>query len=137
LSYMRHLATRSPIQFTSLHLGDQVHLLHLPAGGVRGVSTLRAATSPRQLRRHCELRRGGRLHPLEGSFAEGGYEPTQACAAPISERAMSDSEWVTTQQTANAPTRHAGKFKSYLINSDLLLRKYINYLAGALKIVAP
>lgn len=30
LFYMRHVATKTPIQFTSLHLGDRVRLLHLP-----------------------------------------------------------------------------------------------------------
>src|SRR5207248_2421021 len=30
ISYMRQFATRTPIQFTSLKLGDKIRLLHLP-----------------------------------------------------------------------------------------------------------
>lgn len=92
LGFIRRGATNVPVQFTSLHLGDSIRLLHLPGesfieyqllaqqlGGSAFVGT--AAYGD------CTM---GYI-PLEKSFAEGGYEPTQAYAAPESEKLMRDT----------------------------------------------
>jgi hypothetical protein len=90
--FVRHCTAGVPIQFTSLHLGDTVRLLHLP-----GESFIEYQIFAQQ---QCP---GGFVAtasygdcapgyiPLEKSFAEGGYEPTWAFAAPPSERQMKDA----------------------------------------------
>ena len=92
LGFIRRHASGVPIQFTSLHLGKEVCLLHLPGesfieyqlfaqqqGGGACVATASYGDGTT-----------GYI-PLEKSFAEGGYEPTQAYAAPESEKQMKDT----------------------------------------------
>lgn len=86
LGFIRH---REPIPFTSLHLGDDVRLLHLP--GESFVEYQRFAQQQLPDGFVCTASYGDGVTgyiPLEKSFIEGGYEPSQAYAAPESERTM-------------------------------------------------
>lgn len=86
LGFIRH---REPIPFTSLHLGDDVCLVHLP-----GESFVEYQFFAQQQRADgfvCTASYGDGVPgyiPLEQSFAEGGYEPSQAYAAPDSEKVI-------------------------------------------------
>jgi len=86
IGFIRH---REPIPFTSLHLGDDVCLIHLP-----GESFVEYQLFAQQQRADgfvCTASYGDGVTgyiPLEHSFVEGGYEPTQAYAAPDSEKMM-------------------------------------------------
>jgi hypothetical protein len=86
IGFIRH---REPIPFTSLHLGDDVRLLHLP--GESFVEYQRFAQQQLPDGFVCTASYGDGVTgyiPLEKSFIEGGYEPSQAYAAPESERAI-------------------------------------------------
>lgn len=86
IGFIRH---REPIPFTSLHLGEDVCLLHLP--GESFVEYQLFAQEQRAGGFICTASYGDGVTgyiPLERSFAEGGYEPTQAYAAPDSEKMM-------------------------------------------------
>lgn len=86
LGFIRH---REPIPFTSLHLGDDVCLIHLP--GESFVEYQLFAQQQRAGGFVCTASYGDGVTgyiPLEHSFKEGGYEPTQAYAAPSSEKVM-------------------------------------------------
>lgn len=86
IGFIRH---REPIPFTSLHLGDDVCLVHLP--GESFVEYQLFAQQQRPGDFVCTASYGDGVTgyiPLEHSFEEGGYEPTQAYAAPNSERKM-------------------------------------------------
>lgn len=86
IGFIRH---REPIPFTSLHLGDDVCLVHLP-----GESFIEYQLFAQQQRPGgfvCTASYGDGVTgyiPLEQSFIEGGYEPSQAYAAPDSEKMM-------------------------------------------------
>ncbi|MBL9177723.1 MAG: hypothetical protein JNM65_06650 [Verrucomicrobiaceae bacterium] len=89
LGFIRH---RAPIPFTSLHLGDDVCLVHLP-----GESFIEYQLFAKQQRPGgfiCTASYGDGVTgyiPLEQSFIEGGYEVTQSYAAPESERVMKEA----------------------------------------------
>ncbi|MBL9146098.1 MAG: hypothetical protein JNM99_20620 [Verrucomicrobiaceae bacterium] len=89
VGFIRHCAAGVPIQLTSLHLGDDVCLLHLP-----GESFIEYQLFAQQQRLGAFVATASYgdgatgYIPLEKSFAEGGYEPTQAYAAPESEKVM-------------------------------------------------
>lgn len=86
IGFIRH---REPIPFTSLHLGDDVCLIHLP--GESFVEYQLFAQQQRAGGFVCTASYGDGVTgyiPLEHSFKEGGYEPTQAYAAPSSEKVM-------------------------------------------------
>jgi hypothetical protein len=86
LGFIRH---REPIPFTSLHLGDDVFLIHLP--GESFVEYQLFAQQQRPGGFVCTASYGDGVTgyiPLEKSFIEGGYEPSQAYAAPNSEKMM-------------------------------------------------
>ncbi len=86
IGFIRH---REPIPFTSLHLGDDVCLIHLP--GESFVEYQLFAQQQRAGGFVCTASYGDGVTgyiPLENSFEEGGYEPTQAYAAPDSEKMM-------------------------------------------------
>jgi len=92
LSYMRHVAAGTPIEFTSLRLGDQVRLLHLPGEAFVEYQLFAQQQAPDSFVATASYGDGGPGYiPLEKSFAEGGYEPTQAYAAPQSERQMKEA----------------------------------------------
>ncbi|MBL9114698.1 MAG: hypothetical protein JNJ83_06785 [Verrucomicrobiaceae bacterium] len=89
LGFIRY---RQPILFTSLHLGDDVTLLHLP--GESFVEYQLFAQERTQGGFVCTASYGDGVTgyiPLEHSFAEGGYEATQAYAAPESEHIIKQS----------------------------------------------
>lgn len=89
LGFIRH---REPIPFTSLHLGDDVCLIHLP--GESFVEYQLFAQRQRPGGFVCTASYGDGVTgyiPLEHSFEEGGYEPTQAYAAPESEKTMKET----------------------------------------------
>jgi hypothetical protein len=89
IGFIRH---REPIPFTSLHLGDDVRLIHLP--GESFVEYQLFAQQQRASGFVCTASYGDGVTgyiPLEHSFIEGGYEPTQAYAAPESEKMMKQS----------------------------------------------
>lgn len=92
VGFARQSAAGVPIQFTSLHLGDDVCLLHLP-----GETFIEYQLFAQQQRSGgfvatASYGDGGPGYiPLEKSFAEGGYEPTQAFAAPESEKVMRET----------------------------------------------
>jgi hypothetical protein len=86
LGFIRH---REPIPFTSLHLGDDVCLIHLP--GESFVEYQLFAQQQRPGGFVCTASYGDGVTgyiPLEQSFIEGGYEPSQAYAAPNSEKVI-------------------------------------------------
>ena len=86
IGFIRH---RDPIPFTSLHLGDDVCLVHLP--GESFVEYQLFAQQERLGGFVCTASYGDGVTgyiPLEHSFEEGGYEPSQAYAAPDSEKVM-------------------------------------------------
>jgi hypothetical protein len=89
LGFIRH---REPIPFTSLHLGDDVCLIHLP--GESFVEYQLFAQQQRPGGFVCTASYGDGVTgyiPLAHSFEEGGYEPTQAYAAPESEKTMRET----------------------------------------------
>lgn len=89
LGFIRH---REPIPFTSLHLGDNVCLVHLP--GESFVEYQLFAQQQRPGAFVCTASYGDGVTgyiPLEHSFIEGGYEPSQAYATPESEKVMKDT----------------------------------------------
>ena len=87
LGFIRHVATGVPIQFTSLHLGDEVRLLHLPGESFIEYQLFAQQEIPGAFVATASYGDGVTGYiPLEKSFAEGGYEPTQAYAAPESEK---------------------------------------------------
>ncbi len=89
LGFIRH---REPIPFTSLHLGDDVCLVHLP--GESFVEYQLFAQQQRPGAFVCTASYGDGVTgyiPLEHSFVEGGYEPSQAYAAPESEKVMKET----------------------------------------------
>jgi len=86
IGFIRH---REPIPFTSLHLGDDVCLVHLP--GESFVEYQLFAQQQRPGGFVCTASYGDGVTgyiPLEQSFVEGGYEPSQAYAAPNSEKVI-------------------------------------------------
>lgn len=86
IGFIRH---REPIPFTSLHLGDDVCLVHLP--GESFVEYQLFAQQQRPGGFTCTASYGDGVPgyiPLEQSFIEGGYEPSQAYAAPNSEKVI-------------------------------------------------
>jgi hypothetical protein len=86
IGFIRH---REPIPFTSLHLGEDVCLVHLP--GESFVEYQLFAQQQRAGGFVCTASYGDGVTgyiPLEQSFIEGGYEPSQAYAAPNSEKMM-------------------------------------------------
>jgi len=86
IGFMRH---REPIPFTSLHLGEEVCLVHLP--GESFVEYQLFAQQQRPGGFTCIASYGDGVTgyiPLEQSFVEGGYEPSQAYAAPNSEKVI-------------------------------------------------
>jgi hypothetical protein len=86
IGFIRH---REPIPFTSLQLGDDVCLVHLP--GESFVEYQLFAQQQRAGGFICTASYGDGVTgyiPLEQSFVEGGYEPSQAYAAPNSEKMM-------------------------------------------------
>ncbi len=86
IGFIRH---REPIPFTSLHLGDDVRLIHLP--GESFVEYQLFAQQQQSGGFVCTASYGDGVTgyiPLEHSFQEGGYEPTQAYASPDSEKVM-------------------------------------------------
>jgi hypothetical protein len=92
LSYLRHVASGTPIQFTSLTLGDHTSLLHLPGEAFIEYQLFAQAQAPGRFLATAAYGDGGPGYiPLEKSFAEGGYEPTQAVAEPGAEKAMKDA----------------------------------------------
>ena len=80
---------REPIPFTALHLGDEVCLVHLPGESFVEYQLYAQAQRPGGFVATASYGDGitGYI-PLERSFQEGGYEPTQAYAAPESETVM-------------------------------------------------
>lgn len=92
VSYMRHVATGTPIQFTCLSLGDGVRVLHLPGESFVEYQLFAQQQAPGKFVATASYGDGGPGYiPLEKSFAEGGYEPTQAFAAPASEQPMKEA----------------------------------------------
>lgn len=89
LGFIRH---REPIPFTSLHLGDDVRLLHLPGESFVEYQWFAQQQLPGGF--VCTASYGDGVTgyiPLEESFTEGGYEPSQAYAAPDSEKVIKEA----------------------------------------------
>ncbi|WP_395737616.1 hypothetical protein [Prosthecobacter sp.] len=92
VGFTRQSAASVPIQFTSLHLGDEVCLLHLPGETFIEYQLFAQQQRPGGFVATASYGDGGPGYiPLEKSFAEGGYEPTQAFAAPESEKIMRET----------------------------------------------
>ena len=92
VGFIRQSAADVPIQFTSLHLGDDVCLLHLPGETFIEYQLLAQQQRPGAFVATASYGDGAPGYiPLEKSFAEGGYEPTQAFAAPDSEKVMRET----------------------------------------------
>ena len=89
VAFIRQSAASVPIHFTSLHLGDDVRLLHLPGEAFIEYQLFAQQQNPAAFMATASYGDGGPGYiPLEKSFAEGGYEPTWAFAAPESEQQM-------------------------------------------------
>ena len=85
-SYQRHAAAGKPIPFSCLHLGDTVRILHLPGEPFVEYQLLAQELVPDKFVCVAGYGNVGTGYiPLERQFAEGGYEPTVAFAAPESE----------------------------------------------------
>lgn len=92
VGFIRHSAAGVPIQFTSLHLGDDVCLLHLPGETFIEYQLFAQQQRPGAFVATASYGDGAPGYiPLEKSFAEGGYEPTQAFASPESEKVMRET----------------------------------------------
>ncbi len=92
VGFSRQSAAGVPIQFTSLHLGKGVCLLHLPGETFIEYQLFAQQQRPGGFVATASYGDGGPGYiPLEKSFAEGGYEPTQAFAAPESEKVMRET----------------------------------------------
>lgn len=92
VGFIRQSAAGVPIQFTSLHLGDDVCLLHLPGETFIEYQLFAQQQRPGGFVATASYGDGTPGYiPLEKSFAEGGYEPTQAFAAPESEKVMRET----------------------------------------------
>jgi hypothetical protein len=92
VGFARQSAAGVPIQFTSLHLGDDVCLLHLPGETFIEYQLFAQQQRPGGFVATASYGDGGPGYiPREKSFDEGGYEPTQAFAAPESEKIMRDT----------------------------------------------
>ncbi len=92
VGFIRQCAAAVPIQFTSLHLGDEVCLLHLPGESFLEYQLFAQEQRPDGFVATASYGDGAPGYiPLEKSFAEGGYEPTQAFAAPESEKVMRET----------------------------------------------
>jgi hypothetical protein len=92
VGFTRQSAAGVPIQFTSLHLGNDVCLLHLPGETFIEYQLFAQQQRPVGFVATASYGDGGPGYiPLEKSFAEGGYEPTQAFAAPESEKVMRET----------------------------------------------
>ena len=86
IGFIRH---REPIPFTSLHLGDDVCLIHLPGESFVEYQLFAQQRRPGAFVGTASYGDGVTGYiPLEQSFAEGGYEPSQAYAAPNSEKVI-------------------------------------------------
>ena len=89
VAFIQQCAAGVPIQFTSLHLGDDVRL---PGESFIEYQLFAQQQCPGAFVATASYGDGGPGYiPLEKSFAEGGYEPTQAFAAPDSEQQMKDT----------------------------------------------
>lgn len=89
IGFIRHCL---PIPFTSLHLGDEVCLVHLPGESFVEYQLFAQQQKPGGF--VCTASYGDGVTgyiPLEKSFAEGGYEPTQAYSEPASEKVMKET----------------------------------------------
>lgn len=92
LAFARLSAAGHAIPFTSLHLGDDVRLLHLPGESFIEYQLFAQQHAPGAFVATASYGDGAPGYiPLEKSFAEGGYEPTWAFAAPQSEQQMKDA----------------------------------------------
>ena len=92
VGFIRQCAAGVPIQLTSLHLGDSVCLLHLPGESFIEYQLFAQQQGAGAFVATAAYGDGGTGYiPLEKSFAEGGYEPTQAFAAPETEKLMKEA----------------------------------------------
>jgi len=88
-SFIRHCASRTPVLLTSLHLGENIRLLHLPAESFVEYQLFAQELIPAKFVATAAYSdTGAEYIPLERSYSEGGYEPTWAFAAPDTEKAM-------------------------------------------------
>jgi hypothetical protein len=91
VSFINHCATRTPVLLTSLHLGKDVCLLHLPAESFVEYQLFAQQQAPGSFVATAAYSDTGTEYiPLEKSYDEGGYEPTWAFALPETEKAMKD-----------------------------------------------
>lgn len=86
VTYLRYASAGMPIVFSCLHLGDAVRVVHLPGEPFIEYQLFAQDDGKQKFVAVAGYGDGGCGYiPLQKSFAEGGYEPTQAFAAPISE----------------------------------------------------
>jgi hypothetical protein len=89
ISFIRHSVAGIPVQMTSLHLNDNLCLLHLPAEAfVEYQLFAQQQFSEKFIATAAYADTGAVYIPLVKSFAEGGYEPTWAYADPSTEIMM-------------------------------------------------
>ena len=83
VAFIRQSVAGVPIHFTSLHLGDDVRLLHLPGESFVEDQLFAQQQNPAAFIANASYGDGAPgCIPLEKSFTEGGYEPSWAFAAP-------------------------------------------------------
>jgi hypothetical protein len=91
VSFIRHCAARTPVPVTSLHLGNNLCLLHLPAESFVEYQLFAQQIAPGDFVATAAYTDTGTEYiPLENSYEEGGYEPTWAFAEPSTERVLKE-----------------------------------------------
>ncbi len=87
LSWMKYASEETPIVFSCLQLNESVRILHLPGEPFVEYQLFAQQDASGKFVAVAGYGDGGCGYiPLELSFAEGGYEPTWAFAAPTSEK---------------------------------------------------
>jgi hypothetical protein len=91
LSYLRRAQARTPIQLTSLHLGENVSLLHLPAESFIEYQLYAQEQRPRGFVATAAYGDGGPWYiPVAKAYPEGGYETTVAFVDPEADAMLRD-----------------------------------------------
>ena len=92
LAYLRQTVRRDPTLLTSLHLADRIAILHLPGEPFIEYQFFAQKQRPD---RFVTVAGYGDCSTgyicMEKSYAEGGYEPTDAFVSPKSEPLMYDA----------------------------------------------
>jgi hypothetical protein len=91
LSYLRRAQANTPIQLSSLHMGDRVRLLHLPAECFIEYQLHAQQLKPASFVATAAYGDGGPWYiPVAKAYPEGGYETTVAFVDPEADAILRD-----------------------------------------------